>query len=150
MQEKGIDFCEVCGNEIESRTLRCPFCGFERSPGQQKRNTSGFTIVNLEKGLPPVADALERMDNEIASARLCGVRVLFFIHGYGSSGRGGAIQREVRRRLQYLFEKKEINDFLPGEHCDRRSGHYRQLTRRFPVIDTLVRKPNPGITVVVT
>ena len=99
--------------------------------------------------MPLVRDALIRMHNEIAAARTHGVQVLILIHGYGSSGRGGAIKSEVHRQLHYLQDKKEINDFLPGELCEKRSGRYRQLVRRFPFLESRLKNPNPGITVLV-
>lgn len=146
---KGSALCEVCGNEVPAQEVRCPYCGAKRNSARHQAEGRVFRIVNLEKGMPPVRDALQRMHNEITTARLLGERLLVFIHGYGSSGRGGAIKDEVRRQLEYLFEKKEINDFIPGVDCDRRAKHFRQLLRRFPVLGKLVRKPNPGITVVV-
>jgi DNA-directed RNA polymerase subunit RPC12/RpoP len=149
MRENHVTRCEVCGNEVETQAVQCPFCGFKRSPQLQKQVTPGFKIANLEKGMPLVADALQRLHNEIITARRQGDRVLILIHGFGSSGRGGAIKKEVRRQLQFLFDKKEINDFLPGEDCDKRSGRFRQMVRRFSCVEKLVRKPNPGITVVV-
>lgn len=89
------------------------------------------------------------MQDEIESGRLLGDPVLIFIHGYGSSGRGGIIRDEARRRLEFLAGRGMIGEFLPGEKCDRRSGRFRHLVRRFPVLNRLVKRPNPGITVVI-
>ncbi|MDW7772791.1 MAG: hypothetical protein SCH71_07875 [Desulfobulbaceae bacterium] len=149
MEKNSFFLCEVCGNEVAVEAVRCPFCGYIRVATKYKRKIPGFRIINLEKGMPPVPDALQRMHNEIRVAHLQDERLLIFIHGYGSSGRGGAIRGEVRRQLQYRLDKKEINDFLPGENCYRRSGHFRQLVRRFPVLEKLVKRPNPGITIVI-
>jgi len=141
--------CEVCGNEINSRASQCPFCGATRTLLSPKSEARPYRVINLEKGLPIVRDAMQRLHNEVEASRLLGCRVLVLIHGYGSSGKGGAIRKEVRSRLQYLRDKKEINDFLPGENCAKLSGPFRQAARRFPFLDRLVKKPNPGITVVV-
>lgn len=149
MQKNHVSLCEVCGNEVMDFAAHCPFCGVKSRSSQQKKATPCFRIVNLEKGMPLVRAALQRMQNELEAARLNNERVLVFIHGYGSSGRGGAIRKEVRRQLQYMLDQKNINEFLPGEKCDKRSGVFRQMARRFPFMESLVRKPNPGITVVV-
>lgn len=141
--------CEVCGNEIDSHMLQCPFCSTKRNPEQSKREGAGYRTVNLEKGMPLVKDALSRLQNEIRTAGLNKERVLVLIHGYGSSGQGGAIKKEVRRQLQFLYDKKSIQDYVPGEKCDKRSGRFRQLARRFPFVEKFVRKPNPGITFVI-
>lgn len=149
MRMEDAFICDVCGNEGDAYASQCSFCGAARTLILQKKEIPTYRVINLEKGMPIVRDALKRLHNELESSRLSGHRVLVVIHGYGSSGKGGAIRKEVHRQLQYLYDRKEINDFLPGEKCEKRSGRYRQLTRRFPFMDRLVRKPNPGVTIVV-
>lgn len=149
MDGKGGILCEVCGNEIRARQVRCPYCGVKRNPMQNMAAAPVCRTVNLEKGMPPVRDALRRMSSEIASARLHGERVLIFIHGYGSSGTGGLIKEEVRRQLHYLVENQEIHDLVPGEDCHKRSKHFRQLVKRFPALGKVVKNSNPGIIVAV-
>ncbi|MFP7754932.1 Smr/MutS family protein [Thermodesulfobacteriota bacterium B35] len=143
--------CEICGNEMEAALVTCPFCGAQRASDPLFLRGPSHRTVNLEKGLPTVRQALERLRRELASARLQGYRVLTLIHGYGSSGRGGAIRTEVRRHLYYLRERGEINDVLAGEDFGRRSGHGRQLIRRFPFLASHhdADRGNRGITLVV-
>ncbi len=149
MQKEQTSVCELCGNEVDSRATRCPFCGAKRTLPNKKSEIPQYRIVNLEKGLPIVRDALKRMQNELETSKLHGYRVLVLIHGYGSSGKGGAIRKGVRDRLQYLLDRNEINDFLQGEDCEKRSGRFRQAMRRFPFLGRVIRKPNPGITLVI-
>jgi len=101
--------------------------------------------------MPPVDQALVRLDRELEQARLEGCRVLTLIHGYGSSGRGGAIKQEVRARLQYLKNRGLINDLLAGEEFCIRSGPGRQLLRRFSFLRRHIdlNRSNPGVTLVV-
>lgn len=142
--------CEVCGNRVEIGSKRCPFCTTEFEfflPGQGKPHK----VVNLKQGMPTVAQALTRLDLELAQARLEQCRVLTLIHGYGSSGQGGVIRKEVRIRLQYLKYKDSINDLLIGEDFSTRTGSGRNLLRRFPFLrqhDDLNRG-NLGITLVI-
>ncbi len=144
-----LPVCDVCGNEFAGRLSQCPFCKAARILPQQKSDSPSYRVVNLEKGMPVVRDALVRLQGELEASRMQGYRVLALIHGYGSSGKGGAIRREVRARLQHLRDRKEINDFLPGENCGKRFGRFRHMIRRFPFITGLVRKPNPGVTLVI-
>ncbi|MHB8811013.1 MAG: Smr/MutS family protein [Desulfobulbaceae bacterium] len=141
--------CEMCGNDLDSVVLRCPYCGAERQAAGQPAHRPTVRTVNLEKGLPTVEQALIRLRHEIAQGRALGYRVLVLIHGYGSSGEGGAIREEVRRLLGSLRDNRQINDFLAGEQCDRRTGHGRQLARRFPFLAKYLQTPNPGISLVV-
>ncbi|MCL7487955.1 MAG: Smr/MutS family protein [Desulfobulbaceae bacterium] len=106
-------------------------------------------IVNLERGMPLVRDALQRLALELETASMTGCRALVLIHGYGSSGRGGAIKEAVRCKLQLWLEQKAISQVLPGEEGGRRSGAARQIAKRYPDLADFVQKFNPGITVVI-
>jgi hypothetical protein len=99
--------------------------------------------------MPTVPQALQRLDNEMAVTGSPAPGVLILIHGYGSSGRGGAIRKEVRRRLDLLAERRQVGDLLRGENIDHRSGRCRSLRKRFPCLRAVLRRANPGITIVV-
>jgi len=143
--------CEVCGNELDPGVTTCPYCGTVSTSPILQASVLLHRIVNLEKGLPTVAMALQRLDTELEIARRQGYRVITLIHGYGSSGKGGAIKDETRHQLHYYKHKGRINDMLAGEDFNSRSGAGRQLLRRFPALATHgdLNKGNPGITLVV-
>lgn len=71
--------------------------------------------VNLELGMPYVADAVKRLTFEVHHSKTMGCTVLKVIHGYGSSGKGGKIRVAARERLEFLQKKKEIQCFITGE-----------------------------------
>lgn len=54
--------------------------------------------LNLELGRPDAAEALRRLAAEVEAARHLGTPAMKLIHGYGSSGRGGA----AAHRLPHL------------------------------------------------
>ena len=143
--------CAVCGNEIDPGVGQCPFCGAERAATAVSDGGPSHREVNLERGLPPVAQALDRLDKEIALAALLGIRVLTLIHGYGSSGEGGAIKAAVLRRLEFLRHTGRVREVVPGEGFENRSGRGRQLLRRFPFLSAHrdLNRANPGITLIV-
>jgi len=141
--------CEMCGNEIETAVSICPYCRSRQAGDSPRRTNQQFRTVNLEKGMPLVDDAVKRLRQEIESARTQGCRILVLIHGYGSSGEGGAIKQEVQRLLGHLQATRQIKDYLTGEACDRRIGRGRQMLRQFPFLLPYLQKPNPGISLVV-
>jgi hypothetical protein len=141
--------CAVCGNDLDPAVVLCPFCGAAREAAAPPSSRPTVRTVNLERGLPTVEQALARLRQEIVQGRALGYRVLVLIHGYGSSGEGGAIREEVQRQLGFLRDKGQINDFLAGEQCDRRAGRGRQMARRFPFLAKFLQAPNPGISLVV-
>lgn len=148
--------CQVCGNEIDLRSVQCPYCGSAQdSDGQEglkaKKKVFYQKTINLEQGLPPVAQALSRLQREVQTARNEQISVLTLIHGYGSTGKGGAIRLECRKTLEYLKSSGQVADVISGEDFNRRHGHTKQLLNRFP---ELTRHPhlnnhNQGITLVI-
>lgn len=125
----------------------------EQSASRRPSPSSGVfhRVVNLEAGRPFVETALRKLEAELADARQQNLRVLTVIHGYGSSGKGGAIREECRRFLHYLKGRGEINTFFPGEDIRQKSGPIRDLLRRFPRLADHVglNRGNRGITLVI-
>lgn len=52
--------------------------------------------INLEDGMPTVSDAVIILKSSINNAKSGNVGCLYIIHGYGSSGKGGAIRDKAR------------------------------------------------------
>ena len=52
---------------------------------------SAIRTFNVEAGLPTLDEARRLVIAEIKQAQRDGARVLKVIHGYGSSGKGGAL-----------------------------------------------------------
>lgn len=72
-------------------------------------------IVNLETGMPTVDVAIRRLGAELNAAKAMHVKVIKFIHGYGSSGTGGRIRVAVRKELEVWKKNKKIRQYIPGE-----------------------------------
>jgi len=142
--------CGVCGNEIEAGTSSCPYCQAEGVGSPPQPAGPLQRIVNLEKGRPLVQQALERLELELTAGRRQGIKVLTLIHGYGSSGEGGAIKMAVHRQLQFHLHQGRIREIIPGEEFEGRSGRGRQLLRRFPLLRDHrdLNRGNAGITLV--
>jgi hypothetical protein len=142
--------CPVCGNEVESGSRRCPFCG---SGLEEVLAVQGepYKSINLKRNMPAVEEALARLERELIQARLERRRVLTLIHGYGSTGAGGVIREEVRARLHYLQYQGHIKEIVCGEDFNSRSGPGRNLLRRFPALRRHrdLNRRNPGITLAV-
>jgi len=147
-----MTLCQVCGNDIADGLLICPFCGEKQdSPSGVVAAGNFHKVVNLELGKPLVESAIRKLQMELEDGRQHNLRILVVIHGYGSSGKGGAIGTECRKVLAYLKGKGEINTFIPGEDFRSKSGPTRDLLRRFPQLAANVHlnKGNRGITLVV-
>jgi len=71
--------------------------------------------VNIKAGMPTVDDAIKRTTYNIMNAGAFGVTAIKLIHGYGSTGKGGAIRVEVRKYLERQKNRRVIKDYIPGE-----------------------------------
>lgn len=70
---------------------------------------------NLEADFPSLDDARREAIAVIRQAKRDGVRVLKFIHGYGSSGKGGKLCVGLRKSFRLRKDEGAIKDFVPGE-----------------------------------
>lgn len=82
----------------------------------RERKVLGCVTVNLEQGMPTVEAARVKLEQAIRTARSRRTMALKIIHGYGSSGKGGAIKRDVHRVLGLKLRSGEISGYVPGEN----------------------------------
>jgi hypothetical protein len=70
---------------------------------------------NVEAGLPTLDEARRLVIEEIKLAKRAGTRALKVIHGYGSSGKGGALCVGLRKSFGLRKKEGVIKDFIAGE-----------------------------------
>ncbi len=70
---------------------------------------------NIEADFPTLDEARRRVIEEIKRAKLERVSVLKIIHGYGSSGKGGALCLGLRKSFKLRKQEGVIRDFVIGE-----------------------------------
>ncbi len=112
---------------------------------------SSFRTINLEADLPTVDEARRTLLDAVKSARQSGVFALKIIHGYGSSGKGGALRGAVRSSL--LRRKKEglVTRVIFGEKFSVFEEDTRYAIERCPQMrgDRDLNRSNEGITIAV-
>jgi hypothetical protein len=101
--------------------------------------------------MPTVGDAIKRITYNIKNAGRFGVSAIKFIHGYGSTGKGGGIRTGARQYLESQKKRGQIKDHIPGESF----SIFDEATRKaFLACDGLRRdsdleRHNNGVTIVV-
>ena len=107
--------------------------------------------VNIEDGMPNVAQARARLTSELQIARQSGIAVLKIIHGYGSSGVGGDLRMALQSTLHQMEQSKQIRKCNYGEYWRKGDDHAWELLKRFPELkdDRDFGRQNRGITIVV-
>ncbi|MCL2045032.1 MAG: hypothetical protein FWG88_01425 [Oscillospiraceae bacterium] len=107
--------------------------------------------VDIKSDKPTVDDAIRRMTYNIKNGKALGADVVKFIHGYGASGKGGAIRVEARKYLDRQVASRQISYYIKGEDFSIFDDNTRKA---FTVCDELRRdsdleRHNNGITIVV-
>lgn len=107
--------------------------------------------ANIEKYMPTVYQAEILVKNNLEMYRRQGIKVFKIIHGYGSTGKGGALRTGIRNYLSQLKGAKIISDYIPGEDWSA----FNETTRKVLDLDNSFRKDsdlgqmNAGITVII-
>jgi Smr domain len=115
------------------------------------RKPAILKIVNLEEGLPTVERARLRLEHELSQARRSGCVAVKLIHGYGSSGTGGALRAELQKDLRQAVHNGQLRAFIAGEDWRISNEAAWALLQRFPEWkrDSDLGRGNRGISIVV-
>jgi hypothetical protein len=147
-----VKTCDTCGETIAPGSSVCPYCEAPQTPSAAD-SAGGPPVrdLDIEAGLPTVAEALRRLEAQLDRARTDGVRVVRVIHGWGSaSGGGGRIRAAARQWLRGQLDQRRIRAVFPGDHYTHTSPAGRDFLRRHPALRPAGRtdRENPGITFV--
>jgi hypothetical protein len=105
---------------------------------------------DIKSDMPLVSVAGTRLANII---RACNGKdkVIKIVHGYGSSGQGGAIKKFVHNSLRNRVRQGEIKAYIPGEAFAQPMGFDEMIQTYSQLIksDSDYGKANDGITFVI-
>lgn len=106
--------------------------------------------INLKADMPTVAEALQRLDRELALARRQGLAIVKLIHGYGSTGAGGDIRVAVQKRLHEMQQAGEIRARIFGEDWSKSNDEAWKLLQARSELreDPDLGRRNQGISIV--
>ena len=114
------------------------------------RKPAPIKIIDLEDGMPKVEEARLRMQRELQIARQQGYAAVKLIHGYGSSGVGGALRIELQKELKRLVGTGALRSFVAGEDWRISDEKTWELLKRYPEWkrDSDLGRANKGISIV--
>jgi hypothetical protein len=112
--------------------------------------TEPIKTVDLKSDMPPVHQALQRLDRELTVARQQKLTLIKLIHGYGSKGTGGDIRIAVQAHLQGLIREGQIRGCVYGEDWSKSDEVTWRLLQSNPAMkdDEHLGRHNRGITIV--
>jgi hypothetical protein len=110
---------------------------------------SAIRTFNVEAGLPTLDEARRLVIAEIKQAKRDGARVLKVIHGYGSSGKGGALCIGLRKSFRLRKKEGVIKDFIAGEDFSIFNDMALALVEAVPEVrgDPDLNSTNEGVTI---
>jgi hypothetical protein len=116
-----------------------------------KKRRSALKVVNLEQDMPTVPLALSLLNDALRMARAEGYAAVKIIHGYGSSGKGGAIRTAAQAELTQRARAGELRAFIAGEEWRISDERSWALLQSCPELkqDTDLGRGNKGISIVV-
>lgn len=107
-----------------------------------------LTEINLEEGMPTCDEAMDKLKSSLKLAKQSKYKCAVIIHGYGSTGKGGAIRIKARQWLNAQVRNGSLKAAVNGEDFGVLNEKARELRGRFPELERLLNVFNHGVTVV--
>lgn len=124
---------------------------FRRRYGSRIEEELAASIINIEEGMPQVEAAMKKLRFELNTMRRIGIHQVKVIHGYGSTGHGGALKVATHECLRGMLDEGKIKAYCPGEFFGPFEKSGRTLVEMCPAFrsDPDWSRANDGITVVI-
>lgn len=107
-----------------------------------------YKEINIKEGMPLVEEAMQNLRTSIAELKREKYGCVLVIHGYGSTGKGGAICVKAREWLMAQERKGAVKSVIRGEDFDIFNFKALELKKRYRELETLIGGQNHGVTVV--
>jgi hypothetical protein len=109
-----------------------------------------LTILNLKAGMPTVEQAKRRLLESLYAPRGATGPVVKIIHGYGSSGKGGAIRAAIREQMTLWQREGKVLKVVSGENWSIFDAASQELRQRYAFLgkDEDLDRANAGMTLV--
>ena len=109
---------------------------------------SAYTELNIKEGMPLVSEAMEHLKSSLDRCRRNKYKCVLVIHGYGSTGKGGAIHDKARQWLKAQERIGKVKSVIFGEDFSIFNFKSLELKNRYRELEPLMKVCNHGVTVV--
>ena len=107
-----------------------------------------YTEINIKQDMPIVADAMRYLQTSIERLKREKYEVVLIIHGYGSTGKGGAIHDKARQWLKAQERNRKIKSVIFGEDFTIFNFEALALKNKCRELEPLLKICNHGVTVI--
>lgn len=109
---------------------------------------SAYTEINIKEGMPQVSEAMDYLKSSLDRCRRNKYKCVLIIHGYGSTGKGGAIHDKARQWLKAQERNGVIKTVIFGEDFSIFNFKSLELKNKYRELEGLMQVCNNGVTVV--
>ena len=109
-----------------------------------------MVTINIESGHPTAEQAMAKLTNELYRVRASGAPYAKVIHGYGSTGKGGAIKSALQVNMRSFMSRRLVTGYLAGENFGPFSAAARTYAEKYRDLRSDIDwgRSNDGITIV--
>ena len=107
-----------------------------------------YTEINIKENMPTVAEAMEYLRECLSRLKKDKYGCVLIIHGYGSTGKGGAICKSARQWLKAQERNGKVKAVIFGEEFTIFNFKALELKRKYTELEPLTHMCNNGVTVV--
>ena len=107
-----------------------------------------YTEINIKQGMPIVADAMDHLKSSLEKLKREKCECVLIIHGYGRTGKGGAIAEKARQWLKAQERGGKVRSVIFGEDFNLFNFKALELKNKYRELEPLMKVCNNGVTVV--
>lgn len=107
-----------------------------------------YTEINIKSDMPVVGDAMKYLQDTILRLKKEKCECVLIVHGYGSTGKGGAIREKARQWLKAQERNNKVKTVIFGENFEIFNFKALELKNKYKELSSLMDVCNHGVTVV--
>ena len=105
-----------------------------------------YVEINIKEDMPTVNEAMDVLRKYVEGCKRG--KCVVIVHGYGSSGKGGAIREKARQWLEAQKRSGKITHVIYGENIDIFNFEALDLKKKHSELKPLFDTCNHGVTVI--
>ena len=107
---------------------------------------SNYVEINIKENMPTVNEAMDILRKYVEGCKRG--KCVVIVHGYGSSGKGGAICTKARQWLEAQQKAGKIAKVIKGEEISIFNFDALDLKKKYPELEAYFKVCNHGVTVI--
>ncbi len=105
-----------------------------------------YVEINIKEGMPTANEALDVLRKYVEDCKRG--KCVVIVHGYGSTGKGGAIREKARQWLEAQQKLGRIKTVIKGEDISIFNFAALDLKKKHPELEAYFKVCNHGVTVI--